>query len=88
METTFEIKGKNGKKDREITFEIVENIVTLSDNGLTFKALNRVSYNEAAPKYDLRSWKRTEAGLRPLKGVTMNEEEMETLRDAIKDRAI
>jgi len=88
METTYEINSKNGAKSREITFEIVENIATLSDNGLTFKALKRVSYNGAAPKYDLRSWKHTEDGLRPLKGLTMNEEEFETLRDAIKDRAI
>ena len=87
METTFSVTGKNSGS-REITFEIVEDIATLSDNSYTFKALKRVSYNGAAPKYDLRSWKRTEDGLRPLKGLTMTEEEMETLKAAIMNREI
>ena len=74
---------------KEITFEITENIAVLSESGNISKELNMVSYNEAKPKYDLRSWKRTEDGSkRPLKGLTMNEEELETLRNAIKDREI
>ena len=43
--------------DREFKFEIVESIVTLSTerSGWT-KELNLVSFNDAPPKYDLRTW--------------------------------
>ena len=75
--------------EREITFEITERIAVLSDNGIVSKELNMVSYNGARPKYDLRSWKDLEDGKRkPLKGLTMTAEEMDTLKAAIKDREI
>ncbi|MBM9832765.1 hypothetical protein IAG15_16590, partial [Enterococcus faecalis] len=41
----------------EFSFEIVEKFFVLSENekGWT-KELNRVSFNGAEPKYDIRSW--------------------------------
>ena len=41
----------------EFTFEIVEELLVLSENdkGWT-KELNRVSFNGAEPKFDIRTW--------------------------------
>lgn len=64
-------------------YEIVEHIATLSTSGDTSKELNRVSYNGANPKYDIRTWKRTDGEEKLLKGLTLNEEEMEALKQAI-----
>lgn len=74
---------------REITFEITERIAVLSNSGIMSKELNMVSWNNGRPKYDLRSWKLTETGEKtPAKGLTMNDEEMETLKSAITNREI
>ena len=64
-------------------YEIVERIAVLSQWGDTSKELNKVSYNGAEPKYDLRSWKRTSNGETLLKGLTLNDEEMEALKEAV-----
>ena len=64
-------------------YEIVERIAVLSQSGDTSKELNRVSYNGASPKYDIRSWRRTEGEEKLLKGLTLTEEEMEALKQAI-----
>ena len=68
---------------RSFSYEITERIAVLSQFGDTTKELNRVSYNGAEPKYDLRSWKRTSNGEMMLKGVTLNDAEMEILKDAV-----
>lgn len=67
-------------------YEIVEHIATLStsSDGHTTKELNRVSYRGAAPKYDLRSWRRDGDGEKLLKGLTLTEEEMNALKEALK----
>lgn len=66
-----------------ITFEITRAIgaVSTSENGYT-KELNLVSWSDAEPKYDLRTWY-------PLhekcgKGLTMNKEELAALFELIK----
>lgn len=64
-------------------YEIVERIAVLSQSGDTSKELNRVSYNGASPKYDIRSWRRTDGEEKLLKGLTLNEEEMEALKQAV-----
>lgn len=64
-------------------YEIVERIAVLSQSGDTSKELNRVSYNGASPKYDIRSWRRTEGEEKLLKGLTLNEEEMDALKRAV-----
>ena len=62
----------------EVKFEIVEELCVLSESpkGWT-KELNLVSWNGAAPVYDIRTWSpgKEKAG----KGVTLNEEEFQKL---------
>ena len=71
------------KKKENFRYEIVEHIATLSTSGDCSKELNLVSYNGAEPKYDLRSWRRLDGSEQLLKGLTLNAEEMETLKEAI-----
>lgn len=62
----------------ELKFEIVEHLIKLSENqkGWT-KELNRVSWNGAEPKYDLRSWSPDYQKMG--KGITMTDEEFTVL---------
>ena len=64
-------------------YEIAEHIATLSESNGTTKELNRISYNGAPPKWDLRSWRQEEEGRKMLKGLTLTDEEAEALRDAL-----
>lgn len=62
-----------------IKYEIVEHIGVLSENSRGWrKELNRVSWNDAAPKYDIRDWapEREKMG----KGITLTEAEAGELR--------
>lgn len=69
--------------NREFKFEIVENIAVLAEerSGWT-KELNLVSFNGAAPKYDIRTWDPEHEKMG--KGVTLSDEEMIILREAIE----
>ena len=66
----------------QFKYEIVKSIVTLSTerSGWT-KELNLISFNDAPPKYDLRSWDPDHQKMG--KGVTLSEEEVMTLRRAL-----
>ena len=69
----------------DINYEIIEEIGILSENKRGWqKQLNLVSWNGAAPKYDLRDWApgREKMG----KGVTLSEEETKALASLLKDR--
>ena len=78
---------KNTEREKamagDIKFTITKNIATLSTNPKTSwtKELNLVSWNDRAPKYDLRDWSpdHTKMG----KGVTMTEEELLELKKAL-----
>ncbi|MEQ9764715.1 MULTISPECIES: YdbC family protein [Streptococcus] len=67
----------------EFKFEIVEKLLVLSENdkGWT-KELNRVSFNGAEPKFDIRSWSpdHTKMG----KGITLTNEEFQVLVEEFK----
>ena len=67
----------------DFSFEIEEQRLLLSENqkGLT-KELNRVSFNGAPAKYDIRTWSpdHTKMG----KGITLTNEEFQVLLDAFK----
>ena len=67
----------------EFTFEIEEHLLTLSENekGWT-KEINRVSFNGAPAKFDIRSWSpdHTKMG----KGITLSNEEFQVMVDAFK----
>lgn len=66
----------------EIKFEIKETIGVLSESAKGWtKELSLVSWNDAAPKYDLREWSpdHTKMG----KGVTLSSEELKKLKDLL-----
>ncbi len=66
----------------ELKFEITESLGVLSENAKGWtKELNKVSWNEREPKYDLREWNpdHTRMG----KGVTLTEEEVNRLKDIL-----
>lgn len=66
---------------KKFDYEIVKTFVTLSRSGCVSKQLNLVSYAGNRPKYDLRNWKTEADGTKkPLKGLTLTDEETEVLR--------
>lgn len=70
--------------DEPIRFNVVEHIATLSTSETGWhKELNKVSWNDAEPKYDIRSWKDDYS--RVGKGVTLFEDEMKVLANAIQN---
>ena len=65
---------------KEIHYEIVEEIGVLSENAKGWrKELNKVSWNDAEPKYDLRDWAPEHEKMG--KGITLNEEEFQKLKE-------
>lgn len=71
--------------NESLKFEIVKSIAVLSTekrSGWT-KELNLISFNDAAPKYDLRSWDSNHVKMG--KGVTLSKDEMRELKKAIED---
>ena len=68
----------------DIKFTITEHLVTLSTSpkGWT-KELNMVSWNDAAPKYDLREWSPDHSKMG--KGITLTSDEMEELKKALME---
>ena len=79
------IENKKEKNMAEFTFEIEEHLLTLSENdkGWT-KEINRVSFNGALAKFDIRSWSpdHTKMG----KGITLSNEEFQVMVDAFKNQ--
>lgn len=69
----------------EFKFEIAEHLITLSETttGWT-KELNRVSYNGAEPKYDIRAWSPDHEKMG--KGVTLTDEEFQKLLKELTNR--
>ena len=63
----------------KVSYEIVKEIGVLSTSksGWT-KELNLVSWNENAPKYDLRTWSPEHEKMG--KGITLTEEEVKVLK--------
>lgn len=69
---------------REFNYEIKEEIAVLSTSAKGWtKELNKISYNGAAPKFDLRDWapERQSMG----KGITLTEDEAKALLEALKN---
>ena len=63
----------------DFKYEIVEELGVLSENTKGWrKELNLISWNGAAPKYDIRDW--TPEHEKMGKGVTLSEEEYESLK--------
>ena len=65
-----------------VKFDIKEEIGVLSESSKGWKKeLNLVSWNGAAPKYDLRDWAPNHEKMG--KGLTMTSEEVEVLKDIL-----
>lgn len=69
--------------NNSFSYEIKEHIATIGSYGDTTKELNLVSYRGTPAKYDLRSWIHEGDNVKMGKGITLNKEEMENLRQAI-----
>ncbi len=81
-----ERKGDMMAEKKEFKYEIVSELGTISENAKGWKKeLNLVSWNEAAPKYDLREWSPDHEKMG--KGVTLTKEELKSLKEII-DEAI
>lgn len=68
----------------EIKYEIMEHLGVLSESAKGWKKeLNRVSWNGAAPKYDIREWapNREKMG----KGITLTDDEVEQLKQLLNN---
>ena len=68
----------------DFNYEIVEKIGVLSENSKGWKKeLNKISWNGADPKYDIRDWApdREKMG----KGVTLTEEEAKVLCELLSN---
>ena len=71
----------------ESKFEITERLGVLSENAKGWtKELNKVSWNEREPKYDLREWNPDHS--RMGKGITLTDEEVETLKAILNGEEI
>ena len=66
----------------DFKYEIVEEIGVLSENAKGWrKELNKISWNGAEPKYDIRDWAPEHEKMG--KGVTLTEDELESLKELI-----
>lgn len=64
-----------------IKYEIVEHLEVLSEKGEWRKELNKVSWNDRPPKYDIRDWNHDQGKMG--KGITLSDEEAEILKEAL-----
>ena len=73
-------KNNNEKSNEPIEVKIVKHIGDLSTNQSGWiKEFNIVSWNNAAPKYDIREWSPDHE--RMTRGITLVESEAKLLRD-------
>lgn len=71
------------ESSKELDFDIVEEVATLSESGTWKKQLNIVRWGDNIAKYDIRAWNadHTRSG----KGVTFTIEELKKLKKALLD---
>lgn len=73
------------KKMAEFKYEIVKELGVISEGARGWtKELNLVSWNDKAPKYDIRDWAPDHEKMG--KGVSLTEEEMEALIELFNSR--
>lgn len=66
----------------DFKYDIVQHLGVISENPKGWiKELNLISWNGAKPKYDLRDWAPNHEKMG--KGITLNNEEFEALKDLI-----
>lgn len=69
------------KEETSLKYEIINEIAVISDDGKWRLELNRVSWNERDPKYDLRRWAPNHE--RMGKGITLTDDELIRLCDSL-----
>lgn len=69
----------------EVTYKITSHLFSLRSSGTFRKELNMVSWNDGAPKYDLRGW--NEDHTKMTKGITFSDEEYEELVNKFNEKA-
>lgn len=68
----------------DLVFEIEKTVAVLSTSAKGWqKELNLVSWNNRPAKYDLREWSPDHSKMG--KGVTLSEEELQALKDALNN---
>jgi len=66
-----------------IKFEIVKHIAVLSESAKGWtKEINLISWNDRPAKYDIREWDENHEKMS--KGITLTEEEVDILLEALK----
>jgi hypothetical protein len=69
----------------EIKYEVIEEIAVLSESSKGWtKELKLISWNDKPAKYDIREW--SPDGTKMGKGVTLSEEEVAVLKQALDTR--
>lgn len=63
------------------TYEIKKHFGTVSNAGALPIELNLISFNGAAPRYDLRKWREKDGKPTMQKGITFTRDELRDLRD-------
>ncbi len=66
---------------KNFSYQITEHLGNLSEQGSWTRELNLVSWNGAAPKFDLRPWGADHASMG--KGFTFSRQEAEVLYDLL-----
>lgn len=70
----------------DFKYDIVEHIGVLSENAKGWtKEINLISWNGAAPKYDIRDWAPEHEKMG--KGVTLTAEEVQKLKEILSKEA-
>lgn len=80
------MKGTIIMKDtKDFSWEVVEALGNFSEERKNYtRELNLISWNGAKPVYDIRGWRIGKDGIKhPLKGMSLNREELMALRDLL-----
>ena len=67
----------------DFKYEITKQIKELSNKGGCTKEVNIIKYGDNEPLLDIRKWDRNNDKMQ--KGITLNHEEAEALKEALKD---
>ena len=82
MDLNYGRKTQGVSKMADIKFEITEHIGTLSEGSKGWtKEINKVSWNDREPKYDIRDWSPDHQKMG--KGVTLTDEEFQKLKELL-----
>lgn len=75
--------------DISTNYEIIEEIAVIAEKktktGKITKEVNLISFMGKEPKYDIRVWKYDGEEKRMLKGISLNKEECEKLKEVMRD---